>query len=184
LRSRLSAGLAVPLALPGRAARRAILERTLADRGLTLAKGALRTLAEGLPLPAAELVAAALELELSAHVAGRPIEPAQVKRFLREREQARTPSLAEIARLTAKCFGLKLADLKSPQRRQPLVAARGVAMHLARQLTDRSLGQIGAYFGGRDHTTVLHGQRRTEKMMKSDPATRHAVSELRKTLVA
>ncbi len=74
--------------------------------------------------------------------------------------------------------------MKSPSRRQAVVAARGVAIYLARLLTQSSLEQIGRYFGGRDHTTVLHGQRRTEKMMKRDPATRHAVSELRKTLVA
>ena len=77
-----------------------------------------------------------------------------------------------------------MADLKSPSRRQAVVAARGIAIYLARLLTPHSLEQIGRYFGGRDHTTVLHGQRRTEKLMKRDPATRHAVAELRKTLVA
>ena len=50
-----------------------------------------------------------------------------------------------------------MADLKSPSRRQAVVAARGIAIYLARLLTPLSLEQIGDYFGGRDHTTVLHG---------------------------
>jgi chromosomal replication initiator protein len=96
---------------------------------------------------------------------------------------AKLPSLRDIACLTAKYFGLKLSDLKSPLRRQPLVTARGVAMYLARQLTDKSLEQIGAFFGGRDHTTVINGCRRTEEMLNRDRSTRQAIAELKKLLV-
>ena len=65
-----------------------------------------------------------------------------------------------------------------------MVAARGVTIYLARQLTQLSLEAIGDYLGGRDHTTVLHGHRRTEKLLKRDAATRHTIAELRKTLHA
>ena len=77
----------------------------------------------------------------------------------------------------------KLADLKSASRQQSLVTARGVAIHLARQLTDLSLEQIGAYLGGRDHTTVLNGLRRTEKLVQSDPAIRQAAGDLKRLLL-
>ena len=73
--------------------------------------------------------------------------------------------------------------MKSPLRRQPLVAGRGVAMYLARLLTDQSLQKIGRFFGGRDHTTVLHSCRRTEHLLKQDRATRQAVSELKRLLL-
>jgi chromosomal replication initiator protein len=68
-------------------------------------------------------------------------------------------------------------------RRQSLVTARGVAMHLARQLTDLSLEQIGDYFGGRDHTTVLNSLRRTEDLIKRDPALRQAAIDLKRMLL-
>ncbi len=182
LRSRLSAGLAVPVALPGPGARRVILERLAAARSISLSKRALHSLADGLHVSVPALISALLELELAARVDGHEVDQHRVRQFVAVRDSSNMPSLRDIACLTAKYFGLKLSDLKSPLRRQPLVAARGVAMHLARQLTKESLQQIGAYFGGRDHTTVLHGCRRTEKLLKRDRGTRQAILDLKKAL--
>jgi chromosomal replication initiator protein len=182
LRSRLSAGLIVPLVLPGPGARRTILEQLARARGLSLPKSALAALASGPSVPVTALHGAIRQLELASRAGS--LHAGALERMAAEHAAAETLSLREIARATAKYFGLTLADMKSPSRRQAVVAARGVAIYLARLMTPASLEQIGRYFGGRDHTTVLHGQRRTEKMMRRDPATRHAVSELRKTLVA
>jgi chromosomal replication initiator protein len=185
LRSRLSAGLTVPLALPEAAARRAILERLTAQRNTSIPKRALHTLAEGLEVSVPALISAALELELALRIAPLSGDPQQqVRQVVAARAIAKMPSLRDIACLTAKYFGLKLTDLKSPSRRQPLVTARGVAMYLARQLTDKSLEQIGVFFGGRDHTTVINGCRRTEEMLNRDRSTRQAIAELKKPLVA
>jgi chromosomal replication initiator protein len=57
-------------------------------------------------------------------------------------------------------------------------------MYLARQLTDKSFEQIGAFFGGRDHTTVLHGCQKTERLISRDRAIRQAVAEVRRRLNA
>ena len=79
-------------------------------------------------------------------------------------------------------------DAKEPvvriggSRRQAVVPARGVAMYLARRLTSASLEQIGQYFGGRDHTTVMYGCRRTEKLLKNDPAICQAIEKLQEKL--
>ncbi len=182
LRSRLSAGLALPLVLPGVDARRAILERLAKVRGLTLPKGILQSLAGGPSVPVPALRGAIMQLEI-AQRSGQ-LDADGLRRMVKQREPGRQVSLREITVATARHFGLKVADLKSPSRRQTVVAARGIVFYLARLLTSQSLEKIGEYFGGRDHTTVLHGQRRTEKLMKRDPATRLAVTELRKTLVA
>jgi chromosomal replication initiator protein len=184
LRSRLSAGLAVPLALPGPATRRALLERLSAARGIALPKRVVQSLADGLNVSVPVLIAAVLDLELAARAGGPEADSDHIRRFMAEQDNAKVPSLREIAGLTAKYFGLRLAELKSPRRRQPLVAGRGVAMYLARQLTDKSLQQIGEFFGGRDHTTVLHGYRRTEKLLGRDRATRQAIADLKKLLLA
>jgi len=184
LRSRLSAGLAVPLSLPGPAARRAILHRLATARGLDLPKRTINGLAGSLTASVPTLVSTLLELDLRGQLDDQPIDLRRVRQIVTERRTANAPALREIASLTAKYFGLKLADLRSPQRRQPLVAGRGVAMYLARLLTDKSLSEIGAYFGGRDHTTVLHGCRRTEGLMTHDRATRQAITELKRLLNA
>jgi len=183
LRSRLAGGLAVPLALPGPAARRTILEQLADARGLSFPKSVLQSLAGGPNVPVSALYGAIAQLKLAARD-GR-LGQDDLRRLAAEHPQpVAPPSLREIARAAAKYFGLKLADLKSPSRRQAVVAARGVAIYLARLQTQCTLDEIGKYFGGRDHTTILHGHRRTEKLMKRDPATRHAISELKKTLVA
>jgi chromosomal replication initiator protein len=70
-------------------------------------------------------------------------------------------------------------DLRSPSRRRVVVRARGVAMYLARELTGGSLNEIGVFFGGRDHTTVMHGCRRTEQLLETEPAIRQAVELVR-----
>jgi chromosomal replication initiator protein len=182
LRSRLSAGLAVPLAYPARAARRVILERLAAARGVSLPPRVLDGLAGQLQGSVPALVSAILELELSARVEGQSVDPERVRQYVAGRSTGVEPTLRQIACATAKYFGLKLSDLKGPRRCRSLVAGRGVAMLLARLFTKSSLEQIGTFFGGRDHTTVLHACRRTEKLLRRDRATRLAVADLKKVL--
>ncbi len=189
LRGRLSAALAVPLALPSQSTRRAILQSLAEGRGLNLSRTVLDRLAAAVAGGVPALVSMIAELELSARATGDRFD-AQVCQLIERHPLTDqggadpSPTVREIARLVAKHFGLKLADLKSPQRQRALVAARCVAMYLARQLTPASLSEIGAYFGGRDHTTVLHGCRRTEKLLTRDVAVRQAVSDVRRALAS
>lgn len=184
LRGRLAAGLAVPLALPARAVRRILLERLAAERGVSLSGRTLDALAAELQGSVPTLLAAILELELTARADGQPVDHERARQLVARRAGTTKPALGQIARVTAKYFGLKVSDLKSPVRRRPLVAGRSVAMYLARQLTSSSLGQIGTFFGGRDHTTVLYGCRRTENLLRRDRAVRQAVAELKRTLAS
>ena len=184
LRGRLSVGLAVSLAFPARDARRVLLERLAAGRGVSLPPNALDGLAAGLEGNVPTLISAILELELAACTQGQSVDRERVRQFVTDRSRTASPTLRQIAGLTAKYFGLTVLDLKSPARRRALVASRGVAMYLARQLTTSSLGQIGTFFGGRDHTTVLYGCRRTEKLLCRDRAIRQAIAELKNLLMS
>jgi chromosomal replication initiator protein len=74
------------------------------------------------------------------------------------------------------------SQLRSRSRRQAVVTARTVAMYLARQLTTKSLQQVGRYFGRRDHSTVMYGCRKAEKLLDSDPAVRWAIQQLQEKL--
>ncbi len=84
----------------------------------------------------------------------------------------------EIIRATAQAFGFSVDELTGASRRQPLVMSRQVAMYLCRELTDLSLPKIGAMFGGRDHTTVLHAIEKVRRVMRTDREVFDRVSEL------
>ena len=180
LQSRLSAGLCVPLALPGPDTRLAILQRWSNLREVEMADSILKLLAEGLAGTVPELLGAMLQLEVPAREEGRPIDAHQIRDFLSQRDSALRPKLRDIAALTARHFALRLSDLRGSSRRRPVVAARDVAIYLCRQLTRESLSRIGEYFGGRDHTTVLHACRKTEELLQADPAIRQAIDQLQR----
>lgn len=176
LKSRLVGGLSVPVLPPGREARLALLQRTTRLPG-----DAAELLADALHGPAPELFGAVNELLLSSDIEGRTIDVAAVRRFL-DRRHHPEPSIHRIALLAAKRFSVTLRDLRGSTRRRGVVAARGVAMYLARDLTGRSLREIGRYFGRRDHTTVSHGCRRVEALLQSDASLRYTVFQLQEEL--
>jgi len=81
----------------------------------------------------------------------------------------REPSLGRIIRVVAARRELAVSDLVGPSRRHGVAAARALAMHLARGLTSKSLDEIGAAFGGRDHTTVMHALKVVAERLLNDP---------------
>lgn len=184
LASRLSAGLVVPLVAPGPAARRTIVEQLaqqhqliLPERVLDLLSGALMPAALTPPL-VADLQRIVAELAIAARQQEQPVDAELVRQLLSTRVAARKTPLQSITRMVCKYFRLRTAELKGPTRRQRVVRARGIAMLLARQLTDESLEQLGRHFGNRDHTTVLHACRKTQSLIRTDPALRQAVEAL------
>jgi chromosomal replication initiator protein len=182
LQSRLSQGLVVPLALPGRAARLAILECLARARGVEFAQGALPMLADGLKGTFPELNSAIAQLEFGAAGTGRLIGPERVGEHLAQYNGSRRASLRQIASITARSFSLRLSDLRGPSRRRPTPTARALAMYLARNLTTDSLKQIGQYFGGRDHTTVSYSCRKTEERLRREPELQDALFSIQEEL--
>ncbi len=182
LESRLAAGLVMAINFPGPETRRALVTKLALERGTKISSAAARALADGLATSVSELFGALIQLEAAAELDHEEIDLARVHHYLAQ-NGGRIPSLRGIAALAARHFELTIQELKSPSRRRPIVLARDVAMYLARQLTGKSLEEIGEYFGGRDHTTVLHGCRKTESLVKTDPTTRHAVQQLHQSLV-
>ena len=182
LRSRLGAGLTVRLESPGPAAREAIVRRVVAGRMLNFTEAAICSLIEGLPGVAAELIGAINQLGMRSEVDSRAVDGEDVREYLEARRDSDSPRLRDIAAATARHFSLKVSMLRSVSRRQAVVRARGVAMYMARLVTDDSLEQIGAYFGGRDHTTVLHACRKTDELLLADPGIHRAVQHLKREL--
>jgi chromosomal replication initiator protein len=151
--------------------------------GLSLTESAVDALADGVPglLPANSTV---LEMNhvlirLSQSPPGTD-QPIGVERFAVCTSQADSPHvlLKRIVTEVAKSFGVRAGDLAGASRRQGIVRARGVAIYLARRQTSLSLEAIGDYFGGRDHTTVLHACRKTQELCETDDSVKDVLDRL------
>ncbi len=181
LRSRLRGGLIVPLAKPAARTRRAILHWLALKREINLSADAAQLLAERIDGTPATLSGTLMVLHAAA-ADGEVIDSARCQKHLSRTTKKQPPTLQAIATATARRFSLRLTDLRGPRRMRAIVTARGVAMYLSRHLTDRSLQQVGDYFGRRDHTTVLHNCRQTGRLLETDGSVRQAVEELSTTL--
>jgi chromosomal replication initiator protein len=94
----------------------------------------------------------------------------------------RKVSIEEIQRRVADHFNIRVADLVGPKRVRSFARPRQVAMYLAKTMTSRSLPDIGRRFGGRDHTTVLHGVRRITELKGEDAQVAEDLAALRRAL--
>lgn len=185
LRSRLSGGLTVGLALPGLAARTEIIRRLAAERRMAATDEGARALAAGLATGVRDLMGALCSLAAQPEGAAGVSSQLNLERvvaLLAARRTERAPGVAAIAARTAKYFSLRVAELRGPTRRRHVALARSVAIYLSREMTDQSLEKVGKYFGGRDHTTVLHAARRIVELLECDADTRRAVEQLREDL--
>ena len=81
-------------------------------------------------------------------------------------------------------FSVRLADLQSKKRTRSITFPRQICMYLARQLTRHRLEEIGGYFGGRDHTTVLHANRMIKDLIQRDPQLQATVDRLSQDICA
>ena len=88
-------------------------------------------------------------------------------------------SISTIKTEVARTFGVGVHELENARRARAVARPRQVAMYLAREMTPRSLPEIGRAFGGRDHTTVMHAVRRVEALMACDPKLKATVERLR-----
>jgi chromosomal replication initiator protein len=111
--------------------------------------------------------------------------PGLVRHVLKRMGEDTSPDacgLSEIVDAAAQEFGVQRESLLARDRRPDVAFARQVAMYLARELTEHSLPEIGRGIGGRNHTTVLHAVNRVDATVRTDPAVRNAVDNLRRRL--
>jgi len=176
--ARLTAGLVVPIALPGLATRTALLKRFAEQLELRLTAPAVQTLAKELPVSVSQLFGTLVQWHIDPD--RKVVDPAAARDAIRNCTIASVvPTMDKIAKTTAKQTGLKLAEMKGKSRKSTTVRARNVAIYLTRQLTQASLKEIGKYFGGRDHTTVAHSIAEMESKISHDLELRHLVLQIR-----
>ncbi len=187
--SRLSGGLCVPLLPPEQTTRAALLAHYAEREQLDLSKDARERLVQRTSATPAFLTAAALRHALLqlAHLSTtnkRPIDEALVDELLADHLPDEKATLRRIVTAVAKHFEIPLTALKGDCRQRNLVQARGVVVHLARQLTSASFATIGELLGKRDHTTILHSARKITEQIDSDAQLRQNLEQLRHQLTA
>ena len=190
LRSHLQAGLVCGIEPADRNLRLGILERklqTLAQQGKFLPSAkpeVMQFLADRFTDSVRELEGAlnTLVARVGGDLARLSLDEAQTILRPHLSSNERKVTVDQIQKAVSEHYGLKQADLISERRARAVARPRQVAMWLAKQITTRSLPDIGRRFGGRDHTTVLHGVRRIEQLKAEDPAIARDVDVLLRKL--
>ena len=170
LRSRLGMGLAARIEPTTYELRLAVLRSKCGLLKRDIPQDVLELLAAKITSNVRELEGALNRLIAHAELADRPVTLETAQALLQDLLKAgdRRVSVEEIQKKVADYYGLRLADMHSPRRARPLARPRQVAMYLCKIMTEHSLPDIGRKFGGRDHTTIIHGIRRIEELMTTD----------------
>jgi len=189
IKSRMQCGLVVDLHPTDYELRLGILQQK-ADyysaqyRGLQVNPGVLEFLAHRITSNVRVLEGALTRLFAFASLVGREINLELVQDSLSDilRSSDRKLTIEEIQRKVAEHYNIRLSDMIGPKRLRTIARPRQVAMYLAKQLTPRSLPEIGRRFGGRDHTTIMHGVRKIEDLMATDSQLSDDLLRLRRAL--
>jgi chromosomal replication initiator protein len=168
LTNRLAGGLVVGLDPLGPASRLTLLQALAQRRQLAVPTAVLRWVAEHFSGGGRRLEGALTKLEALARTQRQPLDEATVEKHFRDDAAAGQPTVERIAESVGGYFQVEPKQLQSARRHREVLLPRQVGMYIARQLTGLSMEQIGAYFGGRDHATVLHACRKVEKAIAHD----------------
>jgi chromosomal replication initiator protein len=181
--SRFKWGLVARIDPPTYETRLAIVKNKAAQRGHELPAGVGEFIAHSVNTNIRELEGALTRVMGYAALTNKPITLELAQEALQELLISRVAvSIEEIAREVASRYNVKLADLQGKRRTKSIALPRQICMHIARRLTDYSLEEIGGFFGGRDHTTVMYADEKIGQLVQTDAAVRGAVSEIEATL--
>ncbi|WP_347718132.1 chromosomal replication initiator protein DnaA [Sphingomonas sp.] len=183
--SRLSWGLVADINPADYELRLNIIESKLTSLpGVVMPRGVVEFLARRLTASIRELEGALNRIAAYAVMTGRAIDIAFVEEVLANvlRANQRRISIDEIQTQVAEHYRIRKAEMTSARRAREVARPRQVAMYLSKQLTPKSLPDIGRRFGGRDHTTVIHAVKQIEKLRACDPEIDAAVRLLTRQL--
>ncbi len=191
IQSRLQSGLVVDLHPTDYELRLGILQTKVARYreqypDLQIAEGVLEFIAHRITTNVRVLEGGLMRLFAFASLVGQEITLEKAQDALADilRMSDRKVTVEEIQRKVAEHYNIRMSDMVGPKRQRSVARPRQVAMWLAKELTTRSLPDIGRRFGGRDHTTVMHGVRRIGELMKTDSQLSEDVELLRRALEA
>jgi len=185
MRSRLGCGLVAEVHSTSYELRLGILQaKAESIVGSNVSDKVLEFLAHKITSNVRELEGALNRVVAHATLVGRPIALDSAQEVLHDllRAHERRVTIEEIQKRVSDYYNIRVAEMSSARRAQMVARPRQVAMYLAKQLTSRSLPEIGRKFGNRDHTTVMHAIKRVDQVSQSDPSFAEDVELLRRML--
>ncbi len=170
LATRFLGGMVVKLEAPDPAARRAILKAKAAARGVILPEGVLAYVADHLRASVRELEGALHSLIAHATLTGKKLDVALAKAALRDtiRHTARAVALKDVEKAVCQLFSIEPDALKADNRARAVAYPRMLAMYLARKHTGAAYSEIGRYFGGRNHSTVISAEKKVHGWLRDE----------------
>lgn len=182
--SRFQSGLVADIQPPDYETRMAILDLKVRDEGEFFPAEVLDFIASTIRSNVRQLEGAVHRLAASSRINGTPIDLALAKRVLSDAFGSASQKLSAgvITAAVAEAFSVAPAQLRGKQRRRDILVPRQVAMFLIRELTETSLVEIGRFFSGRDHSTVLNAIDRVRQLSSEDASLRRRILDLRTRL--
>jgi chromosomal replication initiator protein len=184
MRSRLGWGLVADIHPTTYELRLGILQAKAEQQRMQIPIKVLEFLAHKITSNVRELEGALNRIIAHAQLVGRAIAIESAQEVLHDllRANDRRVTIDEIQKRVAEHYNIRLADMHSARRARAVARPRQVAMYLCKQLTPRSLPEIGRKFGGRDHTTVMHAVRKIEELRANDRTLAEDIELLRRML--
>jgi len=177
--SRFKWGLVARLDPPAYETRLAIVNMKSDLRGVGMPKDVSEYIARSIDTNIRELEGALTRVIGYAALTNRPIGLPLAQEALRDLMVARpSVSIEDIAKVVSARYNVKLSDLQGKRRLKSVALPRQICMHIARRMTEYSLEEIGGFFGGRDHTTVLYADDKVAQLVKRDTRLRAILSEV------
>ena len=184
LKSRLNCGLVADIHTTNYELRLGILQSKAEQMGTGIPRKIMEFLAHKITSNVRELEGALNRVVAQSDLIGRDITLENTQEVLHDllRSSDRRVTIEEIQKRVAEHFNIRISDMHSARRARSVARPRQVAMYLAKQLTTRSLPEIGRKFGGRDHTTVMHAVRKIDELRDHDAGFAEDVELLKRML--
>jgi chromosomal replication initiator protein len=183
--SRFEWGLVTDIQAPDLETRIAILKKKSERETVAVPDDVLYFLAEKIRSNIRELEGALIRVVAYSRLIGKEMTLDLVKQILKDmiKEGEKKITIELIQKRVAEYFDINLSDMKAKRRNRAVAYPRQIAMYLTRQLTDHSLPEIGEYFGGRDHTTVMHAHEKIENELKNGGSIKGVVEKLKQNIM-
>lgn len=184
LRSRFIWGLVADMGTPDLETKVAILKRKAFEDAVDLPDEVAYFLAEQIESNIRDLVGYLIRVIAMSTLRGLPLTKDLADTALRDilRRHTKNITIDDIISRVAKAFNVKPADIKSKKKHKLYALPRQVGMHIARELTEFSYPEIGAAFGGKDHSTVIYATRKIEKRLEEDHSLKNLIEGLKKDI--
>ena len=184
LRSRLGWGLVADIHPTTYELRLSIIEAKIEKYNIDLSKDVIEFLAHKITSSVRELEGALTRLAAHVTLVGRNVDLEIAEDLLQDllRASDRRTTIDQIQKKVAEHFNVKISDMHSARRSRTVARPRQIAMFLSKNLTTRSLPEIGRKFGGRDHTTVIHAIKKVQELVKNDSSLSEDIEILTRSL--